>query len=198
MIWSTFSFPYNKTYTVVWFEKLLCKIMEKYREAIIGFSWKAVLQTILQKSFFYKLSFDWSVFLCVKWIKVILYVLVWCIYSHTCTGPVCWWTCSSFPKGKCPVHYLIWNYQVQVSMLQVISLLKWLVALLDMTQIMIKKQRSFRVFIVFWNYGRRNGLAWVPHPLRLLGDCCQFYLNYTVFCCEQKFKLLCRQNSIIL
>lgn len=37
-------------------------------------------------------------------------------------------------------------------------------ALLDMIQIMIKKQRSFRLFIVLWNYGRRKwfGLASPP------------------------------------
>lgn len=49
MIWSTFSFPYDRAYTILQFEKLLCKIMKKYREAIIGFSWKAVLQTVYYK-----------------------------------------------------------------------------------------------------------------------------------------------------
>lgn len=44
-----FFLSYNRTYTILQFEKVLCKIMEKYREAIIDFSWKAVLQTMYYK-----------------------------------------------------------------------------------------------------------------------------------------------------
>lgn len=108
-------------------------------------------QNITKEIFLQTVSFDWLVFLCVKWIKVMLHVLVWCIYSHTCTGPVCWWTCSSFPKGKHPVqHYLIWLK------------LWW------------RNKGPLDYSLYFDIMGEGNGLAWVPHPLHLLGDCCQF------------------------
>lgn len=94
MIWKTFSFPYNRTFTILQFEKLLCKIMEKYKEAIIGFSWKAVLQAIYYKR---DLSANWVLTGQFSFVSdgLILYVLVWCICSHPCTGLLCWWTCCS-------------------------------------------------------------------------------------------------------